>query len=123
MKKKFFVKLTIAFAFCGLSTAYAQERVITGTVKVDSELVPGADVVVNNGENGTTTDENGSYSISVNVGDQVEYHYVGYKPETRIVEASTQVINVTLIEDEELLEEIIDRKSTRLNSSHVRISY
>lgn len=128
MKKKFFVKLTIAFAFCGLSTAYAQERVITGTVKVDSELVPGADVVVNNGENGTTTDENGSYSISVNVGDQVEYHYVGYKPETRIVEASTQVINVTLIEDEELLEEIIvlaygqQRNKNEITGNVVRVS-
>lgn len=128
MNKKFFVTLTIAFAFCGLSTAYAQEKVITGSVKVGSEPVPGADVVVNGGENGTTTDDNGSYSISVNVGDKIEYHYVGYKSETRTVEASTQVINVTLVEDEGLLEEVVvlaygqQRNKSEITGNVVRVS-
>lgn len=128
MNKKFFVTLTIAFAFCGLSTAYAQEKVITGSVKVGSEPVPGVDVVVNGGENGTTTDDNGGYSISVNVGDKIEYHYVGYKSETRTVDASTQVINITLVEDEGLLEEIVvlaygqQRSKNEITGNAVRIS-
>src|SRR5690606_36851222 len=88
-------------------SAYAQEKMVTGTVKIGTEAVPGADVVVNGGESGTVTNDDGSYSISVNIGDTVEYHYVGFKSETRQISASTQVINVTLTEDEGLLDEIV----------------
>lgn len=128
MNKRFFVTLTVAFAFCGLTSAYAQEKVITGTVKVGSEVVSGADVVVNGGESGTTTDDNGGYSISVNVGDQVEYHYVGFKSETRTIDASTNVINITLTEDEGLLDEVVvmaygqQRNKNEITGNVVRIS-
>lgn len=128
MNKRFFVTLTVAFAFCGLTSAYAQEKVITGTVKVGSEVVSGADVVVNGGESGTTTDDNGGYSISVNVGDQVEYHYVGFKSETRTIDASSQVINITLTEDEGLLDEVVvmaygqQRNKNEITGNVVKIS-
>src|SRR5690606_6510380 len=128
MNKRFFVTLTVAFAFCGLTSAYAQEKVVTGTVKVGTEAVSGADVVVNGGESGTVTDDDGGYSISVNIGDTVEYHYVGFKSETRTISASTQVINVTLTEDEGLLDEIVvmaygqQRNKNEITGNVVKIS-
>ncbi|SEH77996.1 TonB-linked outer membrane protein, SusC/RagA family [Paenimyroides aquimaris] len=128
MNKRFFVTLTVAFAFCGLTSAYAQEKVVTGTVKVGTEAVSGADVVVNGGESGTVTDDDGGYSISVNIGDTVEYHYVGFKSETRTINASTQVINVTLTEDEGLLDEIVvmaygqQRNKNEITGNVVKIS-
>ena len=128
MNKRFFVTLTVAFAFCGLTSAYAQEKMVTGTVKIGTEAVPGADVVVNGGESGTVTNDDGSYSISVNIGDTVEYHYVGFKSETRQISASTQVINVTLTEDEGLLDEIVimaygqQRNKNEITGNVVKIS-
>ncbi|MBA5793403.1 SusC/RagA family TonB-linked outer membrane protein [Flavobacterium sp. xlx-214] len=128
MNKKTFVSLTVAVAFCGLTSAYAQEKTITGTVKIGSEVVSGVDVVVNGGEDGTSTDDTGGYSISAKVGDKIEYHYVGYKSETRIVNASTQVMNITLVEDESLLDEIVvlaygqQRSKNEITGNAVKVS-
>lgn len=107
MNKRFFVTLTVAFAFCGLSTVYAQEKVISGQVKIGSETAEGVDVIVSGTDRGTSTDSSGMYSISVNVGETIEYQYIGYRLETRTVEPSTNVINVNLIEDDSTLEEIV----------------
>ena len=87
MNKRFFVTLTVAFAFCGFSSIYAQEKVITGTVKVGAEGAEGVEVVVPGSDNWTTTDSTGKYTLTANVGDVVEYHYVGYRSENRTVGA------------------------------------
>lgn len=107
MNKRFFVTLTVAFAFCGLSTVYAQEKVISGQVRIGSETAEGVDVIVSGTDRGTSTDSSGMYSISVNVGETIEYQYIGYRLETRTVELSTNVINVNLIEDDSTLDEIV----------------
>lgn len=127
MNKRFFVTLTVAFAFCGFSTIYAQEKVITGTVKIGSEAAEGVEVVVSGKDNWTTTDSTGKYSISANVGDVVEYHYVGYRSESSTVGASN-VINITLVEDDTQLEEIVilaygqQRNKNEITGNVVRVS-
>lgn len=128
MNKRFFVTLTLAFAFCGMTTAYAQEKVITGTVKIGSVDAEGVDVVVVGGSNWATTDGSGKYSITVNVGDTVEYQYVGYKTETRIIESTSNVINVSLQEEDGTLEEIVilaygqQRNKNEITGNVVRVS-
>lgn len=128
MNKRFFVTLTLAFAFCGMTTAYAQEKVITGTVKIGSVAAEGVDVVVVGGSNWASTDSSGKYSISVNVGDTVEYQYVGYKTESRVIESTSNVFNVNLQEDEGTLEEIVimaygqQRNKNEITGNVVKIS-
>lgn len=127
MNKRFFVTLTVAFAFCGFSSIYAQEKVITGTVKVGAEGAEGVEVVVPGSDNWTTTDSTGKYTLTANVGDVVEYHYVGYRSENRTVGAAN-VINITLIEDETQLDEIVvlaygqQRNKNEITGNVVRVS-
>jgi len=90
------------------SKAEMQQNVITGKV-VDSEGRPllGVNIIEKGTTNGTTTNENGDYSISVSSRDAVlVFSYIGYLSEEMQVGAQ-MIIDVSLIEDIELLQEII----------------
>ena len=90
------------------SKAEMQQDVITGKV-VDSEGRPllGVNIIEKGTTNGTTTNENGDYSISVSSRDAVlVFSYIGYLSEEMQVGAQT-VIDVSLIEDIEMLQEIV----------------
>src|SRR5690554_2645923 len=98
----------LLFTLC-FSTVYSQNQgVITGTVKDKNTqealiavvvTLKGADTLK------ATTDENGVFKITADVGRyNLETYYIGYR--------NFYSFNIN-----------IDRKSTRLNSSHVRISY
>lgn len=66
MKKLF--TLIVLFVFAGLTTLYAQTRVITGTITsgVEGEgPIPGVTVQVKGTTIGALTDANGRYSINV----------------------------------------------------------
>lgn len=128
MNKRFFTTLTVAFAFCGLTTAYAQEKVITGTVKIGSEPAEGVEIVVTGTDKYATTDSSGTYTISASVGEKVEYNYVGYKSDIRVINASTNIINVNLIEDDGVLDEIVilaygqQKNKNEITGNVVRVS-
>jgi len=85
------------------------ERIsITGRVTdaFDDVPIPGVSVVVEGTTNGTTTDLNGVYELSVNKGDSVLFSFIGYKPE-KIGVTDVKVINVALNEDTEMLEDAV----------------
>lgn len=67
----------------------------------------GVTVFVKGTTTGTTTDENGKYSISVSDGAEIEFNCLGYDVETRIVPAGAGIINVSLKESLESLDEIV----------------
>ena len=70
---------------------YAQERVITGKVtsKEDGQPVPGVNVVVQGTTRGTTTNEDGSFSLSLAPSDNaLTFSFIGYKTQT--ITLSTQ---------------------------------
>lgn len=90
------------------STLLIQERVISGTISGDGgEGLPGASVVVKGTSVGTTTDENGSYRISVPSDAQVlVISYIGYQVEEVTIGNRTQ-ISVSLSPDLETLQEVV----------------
>src|SRR5690606_31158780 len=135
--------------------------VLSGVVKsADGTPMEGVTVWQKDTDNGTQTNEQGFYTLRISPNAVIVFEYIGYKTQT--VKATGSILNVTLMADDDLLDEVVinagydivkdkertgsiskitakeigqqpvanplaamqgDRKSTRLNSSHVKISY
>lgn len=103
-EKTFLIALLFVIACI---TAQAQDLQVSGTVisKTDGEPIIGASVVeVGNNINGTITDIDGNFSLSVKKDAQLTISYVGFKSQT--VKASS-MLNISMEEDSEMLEEIV----------------
>lgn len=94
--------------FAGISTVtFAQVVNVTGTVvdATDGSPLPGVTVLHKGTTNGTTTNMDGNYSLSVDKGQILVFSFVGYSSQEILV-SSTQ-INVQLVEQAELLSEFV----------------
>ncbi|WP_321517975.1 TonB-dependent receptor [uncultured Bacteroides sp.] len=92
--------------FLSLS-AFAQKITITGQVKDPSnEGIIGASVVEKGTTNGTMTDIDGKFSLSVSPKAILTITYIGYKNQEVAVKGATH-LNVVLQENAELLDEIV----------------
>ena len=95
---------TVLCTFLMTSVAFAQNITVKGTVTdANGAPIPGAFVAVQNTTNGTVTDLDGNYSISVAPNATFEVSFMGYVTEIVPVGGKT-TINVTLNEDAESLE-------------------
>ncbi len=100
--------LKISFLVFGLCTAYAvNAQTVTGVVSdATGEPLIGVAVMVQGTTTGTVTDLDGFYSINPGGGKVLEFSTIGLK--TEIVEINGRsVINVTLVEDTNFLEETV----------------
>ena len=119
MKRILFI---IFFSTLMLQGAFAQKHKVSGLVreKDNNEPLPGVTVYEKGTSNGTVTDTNGEYSLSVNLEATLSFSFIGMKSEeVKIGESS--VVNVFLESDTEELEEVvatamgITRKKKELN--------
>ncbi len=98
------------FAFFMLSVGclFAQKTDIKGTVKdaSNNELMIGVNVLEKGTNNGTVTDFDGNYTLSVNKGATLVFSYLGYM-ETNIPIGNQTTINVALEESMEGLDEVV----------------
>jgi TonB-linked SusC/RagA family outer membrane protein len=88
--------------------SFGQTLTVTGTVKnAAGEGLLGVTVMIPNTATGTATDINGNYSLRGVPGDaMLEYAFIGY--ETLIESVNNRsVINITLAEDSQVLEEVV----------------
>jgi TonB-linked SusC/RagA family outer membrane protein len=86
---------------------FAQNVSVTGTVKDKSgEVLIGVSVVQQGTTNGTITDFDGQYSLSVPSNATLEFSYVGYVKQTLELQGRNQ-LNVVLAEDSQLLDEVV----------------
>ncbi len=85
--------------------AYAQNTV-TGTVidAANGEAIIGANIIEKGTTNGTITDFDGNFTLSVKSGAVLEISYMGYKS---VEMAATPNMKIQLGEDTELLEEVV----------------
>lgn len=100
--------LTVLLVLLSL-TAWAQERTVSGKVTSadDGAPVPGANVLEKGTSNGTTTDMDGNYRISVSSESAVlVFSFVGFSSQEVAVGNQTQV-NVTLQSDITTLSEVV----------------
>ena len=81
---------------------------VTGRVTdvVDSEPLPGVNVLVKGTLNGTITDIEGTYSIAAEGNDTLLFSYIGYTSQEQPIR-DRNVVDVTLAEDVQSLEEIV----------------
>ena len=103
-----FVAVMSLLAVVFPSAAYAQSAItVRGTV-TDKENEPliGATVMVKNTTNGTSTDLDGNYTLSVNPNDVLVVSYIGYNAVEEPVKGRT-TINFTLSDNAEALEEVV----------------
>lgn len=105
MRKIRFISLILVM-FCSLGL-WAQDIKLTGkVVDVASEPVIGASILVKGTTNGTITDFDGNFTLSVRNGDVLRVSYIGYVSQDVRVDGA-QPINVVLKEDAESLEEVV----------------
>ncbi|WP_196068416.1 carboxypeptidase-like regulatory domain-containing protein, partial [Bacteroides faecis] len=92
--------------FLSLS-AFAQQITVKGHVAdAAGEPVIGASVIEGKSTNGTITDIDGNFSLSVSANSTLTVSFVGYKTQTISVNGKTS-LKVTLQEDTEVLDEVV----------------
>lgn len=101
-------KLSIMTFLLGLcSFIYAQNIQIKGTVTsaTDGEPIIGASVVEESDKtNGTITDFNGNFTLSVKPNANIILSYIGFKSQTLKAKG---IMSIVLVEDSELLQEVV----------------
>lgn len=90
------------------SVAFAQEKKISGRVtSADGKAIPGVTVVVQGTNQATQTDTDGNYSLNVPAGKVVVFRSVGFDDKTIIVNNNSTVFNVSLVNHDNALEEVV----------------
>ncbi len=84
----------------------AVAEIIKGRVVDDKgESLPGVTILVKGTTKGTTTDIDGNYSISAEIGDVLQFSYVGL--ETKSVTVTGRTLNITLTGSGETLQDVV----------------
>ncbi len=97
----------VAMLVLGVAVAFAQNNItVSGTVLDETGLpMIGVGVVQQGTTNGTTTDIDGKYTVTVPRGANLEYSFVGYA--TQVIPANSATIDVNLEPDNTVLEETV----------------
>lgn len=103
MKKSNFLLLLALFA----TTVLSAQSVLNGTVSgTDGQPIPGANVVVQGTNSGTTTDFDGKFSISVSSGDVLTVSYLGFATQNITISNQT-TLSIVLEADASKLDEVV----------------
>ncbi|MDP2890530.1 MAG: SusC/RagA family TonB-linked outer membrane protein, partial [Bacteroidota bacterium] len=88
--------------------AMAQQSVFSGKVTDSSsgEALPGVSIVVKGTTNGTISNFDGNFTLSVNRGDVIQFSFIGYKTQ-EITAQGQQALRVALVVDTEQLDEVV----------------
>ena len=89
-----------------LSTSILAQSKVEGTVVDESGTIPGATVVEKGTSNGTTTDFDGKFSLEVNGTAEIQISFVGYKSQSFVISTNTDLGEIILIVDDNVLEEV-----------------
>ncbi len=102
------ITILVFMALFQITAMLAQERSVTGTVTTsgDEMTLPGVNVLLKGTAQGTVTDMDGNYSISVPENATVVFSSIGFTSKEVVVGNQTQ-INISLEEDLESLEEVV----------------
>ena len=107
MKKHLWhLKLMALLVLCS-TVGFAQTVEIKGKVtEAGGEELYGVNIVVKGTTRGTTTNDQGEYSIMASPGATLTYSYIGYQPKDVKV-GNSSVINVELVPESNLLGEVV----------------
>ena len=102
------MKRNVLFFLCLVAFGAQAQLRIQGTVTdAQSDPIPGVSVSLKGTSVGTTSDANGKYSVTLSEGvNELIFSFIGYATTSEEINGRS-VINLTLIEDAELLEEVV----------------
>ncbi len=104
-------KTLVLILFCiGTFSLQAQTFSVSGTiVEAESGIpLPGVNIIVKNTSNGVVTDFDGNYTIdNVSAGDVLVYSYLGFLSQEITVEEGQEMIDISLQNDQEALDEVV----------------
>ncbi len=108
MKQKYPLLKMVYFLLFLIPCALMGQSVVTGVIKdAGNNPIPFVNVIEKGTSNGTTSDFDGNYSITLNGNSgTLEFSYLGYATQEQII-SSSQTLNVTLEESSESLDEIV----------------
>lgn len=91
-----------------VNTVQQDQQQITGRI-IDSTGEPliGVSIIEKGTTNGTITDWDGNYTLNAPTGATLQYSYIGYQSVEMVVEAGKTVIDLTMKEDTEMLDEVV----------------
>jgi TonB-linked SusC/RagA family outer membrane protein len=97
----------ILFSMLLCCAGYAQTKSVTGVVKdaVDGLGLVGVTVLVKGTTNGTATDMNGEFQLTVSPRDTLLFSSIGKKPVSQVV-GQRNVLEITMYDDETMIEEV-----------------
>jgi len=113
MNKKISIMVKIKwclFLFLFPLLIFSQDKIIKGKVVDNFGLgIPGVTVMLKDSNNATTTDLDGTYSIATGKikNGVLVFSYLGYTSKNMIFNNQTNTINVSLLEKEEQLDEVV----------------
>jgi hypothetical protein len=83
MKRIFTISGFILLCFFFVNSAFAQNFTVKGKVTDAStgEVLPGVSVIIKGTNNGTQTDVNGAFALSVTPNSTLQVSFVGYNPQ------------------------------------------
>src|SRR5690606_35064809 len=97
----------LAFFFVLAQVVWSQPISVSGTVSDENGItLPGVNVIEEGTSNGVSTDIDGNYQINVSSDATLVFSYVGFIAQV-IPVSGREVINVTLLEDLQDLEEVV----------------
>ena len=105
MLKKLLFTLSVTLSLCLAS--FAQQVQVTGTVKDNAgNPVAGATILVEGTTNGTTSNADGSYSISAASDATLLVSFIGYQSQKHAIAGKTR-IDIVLKEDSQAIDDVI----------------
>ncbi|TLU88828.1 SusC/RagA family TonB-linked outer membrane protein [Dyadobacter sediminis] len=106
MKKRILLMVLLLLSVCSMHS-YAQEMTVTGKVTEEAGgEVAGVNVVVKGSSRGTTTNDKGEYSISVEKGKILTFSFIGFNSK-EVTVGSESIINVSLTPEATALNEVV----------------
>jgi len=108
--KRIFTRISVLAVFCllAINVAFAQNITVKGKVidGGDKTPLPGVSILIKGTQNGTQTDVNGNYSISVPANATLVFNFVGYTAQEQAVN-NQNTINISLASSTQQLEQVV----------------
>ncbi len=121
MKKKTLLTLFTCLLF--IFSIALERRTLFGKITDGKNAMENVNIKIIDKETATISDEDGSYEITIDTGDLVQFSYAGMKTITIRMEAVTRVLNPVMVPVVTELEEVVVKGSNRKTQSDLRNEY
>src|ERR1700761_7606562 len=108
MKRNFTISGFILLCLFFVNSAFAQNFTVKGKVTdaTTGETLPGASVTIKGTNNGTQTDANGAFSLSVSQNATLTVSFIGYISQ-EVVATNGAAINIKLVSTQGSLQQVV----------------